>query len=177
MMSYGREQGRQARSKERGRDEDAAEEIQDNNGTKMATAPAMGRPLASRPPHHQEEPGLRSKRVRIPDCKRMTTSMTHWNHQANRSHHYRQASTVRTVMDRQSFKKWKKNRTDAWTSPEPPDPAPSAWRGVVDHNAFHMLRFGAHSSRQYPRCSGLRGTGFQRRVNCLPAKSLLEGEI
>lgn len=26
-----------------------------------------------------------------------------------------------------------------------------------------MLRFGAHSSRQYPQCSGLRGTGFQRR--------------
>lgn len=94
MMSYGREQGREAWSKERGRDEDAGEDIQDNNGTKMATASAMGRPLASRPPHHQEELWPCSKCIQSPYSNRMTTSMTHWNHQANLSHHYRRASTV-----------------------------------------------------------------------------------
>lgn len=94
MMSYGREQGREARSKARGRDEDAGEDIQDNNGTKMATAPAMGRPLASRPPSRPEEPRARSERIHSPCSNRMTTSMTHWNDQANLSHHHRWASTV-----------------------------------------------------------------------------------
>ena len=71
-----------------------------NNGTKMATASAMGRPLASRPPDHQEEPWMRSECIHLPHSNRMTTSMTHWNHQANLSHHhhhhyyYRRASTV-----------------------------------------------------------------------------------
>lgn len=41
---------------ERGRDEDAGEDIQDNSGTKMATAPATGRPLASRPRDRREGP-------------------------------------------------------------------------------------------------------------------------
>ncbi|KAK2918685.1 hypothetical protein Q8A73_003056 [Channa argus] len=95
----------------------------------MATAPAMGRPLASRPPHHRQEPRLCGKCVCIPYCNRMTTSMTYWNHQANRSHHYRRANTVKIVMDMQYFKKWKTNQTDAWTSSEPPEPAPSTRRG------------------------------------------------
>lgn len=60
----------------------------------MATASAMGRPLASRPPNHQEEPWPCGKCIHSPSSNRMTTSMTHWNHQANLSHHCRRASTV-----------------------------------------------------------------------------------
>lgn len=93
-MSYGRQQGREAWSKERGRDEDAGEHIQDNNGTKMVTASAMGRPLASRPRNHCDELGQCSRCIHLPYSNRTTISMTHWNHQANLSHHYRGASTV-----------------------------------------------------------------------------------
>lgn len=95
MMSYGREQGREAWSKERGRDEDAGEDIQDNNGTKMATASDMGRPLASRPSYRQEEPWTYSKCIHSPYSNRMTTCLIYGNHhQTNLSHHCRQASTV-----------------------------------------------------------------------------------
>lgn len=76
------------------RDEDAGENIQDNNGTKMATASAMGRPPASKPPRRPEEPWMTSRCIHSPYSKRMTTSMTYWNYQANLSHHYRWASTV-----------------------------------------------------------------------------------
>ncbi|KAL7404050.1 hypothetical protein ABVT39_008935 [Epinephelus coioides] len=93
----------------------------------MATAPTMGRPLASRPPNPQEEPWPCSKCIHFPYSNRMTTSMTYWNHQANLSHHYRRASTVQITMEELSIHKWTEMRTDVWTSPEPPDPAFSTW--------------------------------------------------
>ncbi|KAM8772840.1 uncharacterized protein AB9X84_012299 [Acanthopagrus schlegelii] len=92
----------------------------------MATASAMGRPLASRPPDHQEEPWMRGECIRLPHSNRMTTSMTYWNHQANLSHqhhHYRRASTVQITMEQMSIEEWTDLRTGVWTSPEPPDPA------------------------------------------------------
>lgn len=92
MMSYGR--GGEAWSKKRGRDEDARKDIQDNNRTKMATAFAMGRPLASRRPNHQRGPNSRSERVLFICSNRMDGDITRWNHYANLSHHCRRASTV-----------------------------------------------------------------------------------
>ncbi|GAA6221654.1 uncharacterized [Lates japonicus] len=93
----------------------------------MATASAMGRPLASGPLHHQEEPGPCSKCIHFPYSNRMTTSMTYWNHQANISHQYRRASTVQIIMESQTSHGWTEMRTGVWTSPEPPDPALSTW--------------------------------------------------
>lgn len=95
MMSYGRERGREVWSKERGRDEEAEEDIQDNNGTKMATVSAMGRPLVSRPLNQPKEPWMCSKCVYFPYSRKMATSMTSWNYQPNLNHLYRLASTVR----------------------------------------------------------------------------------
>lgn len=79
------------------RDEDTGENIQDNNGTKMATAPAMGRPLASRPPHHPSEPRMTIKHFHSLSFDRMTTGMTRGNRQADLRHHQRYASTVSSL--------------------------------------------------------------------------------
>ncbi|CAN9510590.1 unnamed protein product [Ophioblennius macclurei] len=87
----------------------------------MATASAMGRQLASRPPDRQEEPGSGSRCLHNPCLNRMTTSMTHWNHQANLRHLHRRASTLGGVMEKQSIQMWSQMRTDVWTSTEPPD--------------------------------------------------------
>ncbi|KAK5865540.1 hypothetical protein PBY51_019805 [Eleginops maclovinus] len=68
----------------------------------MATASVVGRPLASRPPHLQEEP---ANGFHFPLSDRMTTSMTNWNHQANiiHQHHHRRASTVQITMEEMSI--------------------------------------------------------------------------
>lgn len=83
------------------RDEDTGENIQDNNGTKMATAPAMGRPLASRPPPRPSEPWMSVQRFHSLSFDRMTTGMTRWNRQADlRRHHHqhhRYATTVSSL--------------------------------------------------------------------------------
>lgn len=81
------------------RDEDTGENIQDNNGTKMATAPAMGRPLASRLPHCLSEPRMTIVRYHPLSFDGMTTSMTRWNRQADlrHHHHHRYASTVSSL--------------------------------------------------------------------------------
>ncbi|KAG7222566.1 hypothetical protein INR49_016163 [Caranx melampygus] len=76
----------------------------------MATASAMGRPPASGPLHHQEEPSGPGRVggggrciIHFPYSKRTTTRMTHWNHQANHRHQYRWASTVQVMMEDQSI--------------------------------------------------------------------------
>lgn len=80
------------------RDEDTGENIQDNNGTKMATAPAMGRPLASRLPHCPTEPRMTIERFHPLSFDGTTTGMTHWNRQADlRHHHHCYASTVSSL--------------------------------------------------------------------------------
>lgn len=81
------------------RDEDTGENIQDNNGTKMATAPAMGRPLASRLPHRLSEPRMTGESYHPLSFDGMTTSMTRWSRQADlrRHHHHRYASTVSSL--------------------------------------------------------------------------------
>lgn len=145
MMSYGREQGREAWSKERGRDEGAGEDIQDNNGTKMATASAMGRPLASRPPNRPEEPWTRSKYIHSPYSQKMTTSMRNWNYQANLSHHYRWASTVSSPstlafpplpLNHQTLK-----HPDVWLPSLYPKHL--SWVAILSNNTFssHFLSF------------------------------------
>jgi len=68
--------------------------IQDNNGTKMATASAVGRPPASRPPDHPEGRRRRGRCLRLPHSNGMTTGVTHWNRRADASHRDRRASTV-----------------------------------------------------------------------------------
>lgn len=74
------------------------ENIQDNNGTKMATAPAMGRPLASRPPLRPSERRMAIRRFHWLSFDRMTTGMRRWSRQADlrrrRHHHHRYANTV-----------------------------------------------------------------------------------
>ncbi|KAK1887136.1 UPF0102 protein [Dissostichus eleginoides] len=89
----------------------------------MATAPVVGRPLASRPPDLQEEP---ADGFHFPFSNRMTTRMTNWNHQANilHRHHHRRASTVHIIMEEMSITEWTEVKTGVWTSPEPPDPPP-----------------------------------------------------
>ncbi|CAJ1054003.1 hypothetical protein EPR50_G00012700 [Xyrichtys novacula] len=98
----------------------------------MATASAMGRPLASRPSDHRFEPWMCSRCIHRPFSDGMTTNTTttttRRNHQANLSHHhhhhhYRRASTVQTTMEELSTDM----RTGVWTSPEPPDPTLSTW--------------------------------------------------
>lgn len=82
------------------RDEDTGENIQDNNGTKMATAPAMGRPLVSRLPHRLPEPRMTIVRYHPLSFDGMTTGMTRWNRQADlrhHHHHHRYASTVSSL--------------------------------------------------------------------------------
>lgn len=61
----------------------------------MANAYAMGRPLASRPLHRQDTPGLGSRCIQHrPYSKRMTTNTTHRDQEANIRHYGRWANTV-----------------------------------------------------------------------------------
>lgn len=141
-MSYGRQQGREAWSKERGRDEDAGEHIQDNNGTKMATASAMGRPLASRPRNHCDELGQCSRCIHLPYSNRTTISMTHWNHQANLSHHYRGASTV-SLPSTLAFPPLPLNHQDPDVWLPSLHPKYSSWVAILSNNTFstHFASF------------------------------------
>lgn len=83
------------------RDEDTGENIQDNNGTKMATAPAMGRPPASGPPRRPSERQVTIRRFGCLSSDRMTTGIRRWNRQADlrhrHHHHHRYASTVSSL--------------------------------------------------------------------------------
>lgn len=134
MMSYVRERGREAWSKERGRDEDAGDDIQDNNGTKMATASAMGRPVVSRPPDHQEEPWRRVELIHPPHSNRMTTS--YWNHQAN--HHDRRARTVSSpsTFPLLSLKPSNPQRPDVWSL----HPKHLSWVATLSNNTFFFFQ-------------------------------------
>lgn len=63
------------------------EHVQHNNGTKMAPAPALGRPLASRPPPRPSDARTSTGRVHSPPVDRTTTTgMTCWNQQADLRH-------------------------------------------------------------------------------------------
>lgn len=120
------------------RDEDTGENIQDNNGTKMATAPAMGRPLASRRPPRPSEPQMTVGGFLPLSFDGMTTGVTRWNRQADlRRHHRRYASTVSSLSTSASPPLPLNHQTlrcsDVWPAP------PSIYRGSPSRLITHFL--------------------------------------
>lgn len=127
------------------RDEDTGENIQDNNGTKMATAPAMGRPLVSRRPHHPSELRMTIRLFHALSFDRMTTGMTRWNRQTDLRHHHRYASTVSSLSTSASpplpFKHPTLRRSGVWLQSLHTEYLPRL--AVPSNNTFscHLLSF------------------------------------
>lgn len=122
------------------RDEDTGENIQDNNGTKMATAPAMGRPLASRLPHRPLEPRMTIRSFNPLSFDGVTTGVTRWNRQADlRHHHRRYASTVSSLSTSASpplpLSHQTLRRSDAWLA----SLRPSVYRDSPSRLITHFL--------------------------------------
>lgn len=122
------------------RDEDTGENIQDNNGTKMATAPAMGRPLASRLPHRPLEPRMTIRSFNPLSFDGVTTSVMRWNRQADlRHHHRRYASTVSSLSTSASpplpLSHQTLRRSDAWLA----SLRPSVYRDSPSRLITHFL--------------------------------------